>query len=92
MEIVLYYSFPGKKLFQKYVYIVQDAVCTDEVEVMAPKCFSDSKSTFSANESDLSIIKTFQILQKLQSQLWLVQEITRSIPFRIILMWTVSSL
>jgi hypothetical protein len=35
--------------------IIQDSVSADEVKVMDLKCYSDSKSTLKADESDLNI-------------------------------------
>jgi hypothetical protein len=62
-------SFSGKKQLHKYVCIIQNEFITDEIEVMSLKFCSDSKSTFKADESDFSIIKTCQILQMLPVQI-----------------------
>jgi len=57
--------FPGKKWLYKYFYLIYNAVSTEKVEAMTIRYFSHSKITFKADEYDLNILKTPQILQKL---------------------------
>lgn len=54
--------FPGKKWPYKHFCFVHNTVSTEKVEAMTIIYFSHNRSTYKADECDLNILKTPQIL------------------------------